>query len=437
MFVPVGILTEELVILGERIGIFDLLGGIVYGHKHRSAFHHAEVARAEIGKLKISETVVKELGGLFIGGLRISAHDRTGEPEPVTLGCAHQHTSGSIRIALFSGDAAGIVAAAHGICHGKTVCQVTFTARQIGGRDRVCGCRSDPDKVLVLHRGTHDQGQIVGSGMLCRIGQARRVGEKRSVAAQLPRLIVHHFNEELDGTADMFRNLQAGIVGGSKHDSVQALFHGECLVYLSRNVGGSVRRAGHACPGEGNFLIQRRIFERQKTGHDLDRAGRIVHMIGVRGVKDCSGTFFDHNGRGTVDDRALRPARDRIGDDLAGNDVCGIEWFDFDGILPGVFRFRILRSFRPLRPGRFCCAGLCVCLFGCRCRGFAAVARRRVIDGAVGIVVVRFSRIIIVGFIVVGDLSRIIVGIIGFFGQCFFRQSRKKKAGCQGKHGQF
>ena len=92
----------------------------------------------------------------------------------------------------------------------------------------------------------------------------------------------------------------------------------------------SVCNTGYTGFGHGNLIVKLAVLQCQKTGHDLNCAGRRKRGVHILGIEDRIGSIFHDHGRCGSDLRPLRPAADPIGGNTGGcsnsGSFCGENW---------------------------------------------------------------------------------------------------------------
>ena len=161
----------------------------------------------------------------------------------------------------------------------------------VGGGDLVGLGVHHGHKVVEFHRLAGDEVQVIGGGVMPRLGQAGGVGETGVLAPQLLRPLVHALHEALHAAAERLAEDVARLVGGDDQHTVQQLLHRQR--FALHDVGGAavLRQTAQRARCGGDALVKAQLpaldrLEDQQGGHDLGGAGDGQLIVAVLFVED-------------------------------------------------------------------------------------------------------------------------------------------------------
>ena len=133
-------------------------------------------------------------------------------------------------------------------------------------------------------------------------------------ASKLTRLEIHLFYEFFGGTGSQFSDRESHFISRLEHNSHQSLLDGEFLICVCIDTGtvGFGNASGSRC-SHSKFLWGIQFFTAEESSHDLGDTGRVLSLVRVFGVEDCSGKHIYQNCRFTFNLWPFDPVLDGVG----------------------------------------------------------------------------------------------------------------------------
>ena len=232
------------------------------------------------------------------------------------------------------------------------VAQPSFFPTFVGGSDTVGGGLTDLAESGVIVCRLCDQRHIMRRRIMIFVRKPVRVGKMRVRTSQGSRFLIHQFHECIHTAADMFRHGNTHLIGGFKHHTVEAIFHGQIFSQPDTDIGTALFDAIDRICREGYFLGRTRVFNRDQCGKNLGDTGRILCDIHVFGIQESPTVEIHHHCGFCPYGRSLRPVGGIVGLDRfkVGIRLQAFRFCGFFGCFPvcgfhGISRSRI-RSVR-------------------------------------------------------------------------------------------
>ena len=294
----------QIQVLGEgpgdgALGLdHDLVGLAGEGDGHLG---HRLAALGDGHPLKVGEAPFQQLGALgeltlaklFIARLFDGTgpqHHRDQESVAV-LRRRHQAPARLVGGARFAADTL-VIDIAHVVQVGNQAVGVVVETLpgEVGGRDRVAGGSDDGAEQVVFQRRGHEQGDVVGGGVVVLVVEAVGVGEVGALAAQLPGFPVHVGHKLLHAAVHRLGQSLGRVVGGGEEEAVEQFLHRQ--LFPGFQVGAGLVRegfpGGQLADGDHGVLCQLARLQglhHQQGGHHLGDAGGVGIVVGVHIVQ--------------------------------------------------------------------------------------------------------------------------------------------------------
>ena len=116
-------------------------------------------------------------------------------------------------------------------------------------------------------------------------------------AAQFRRFLVHHLHERFFRTRYMLCQCIRRFICRFQKEGVQAVIYRKNIPLFNLCIRGAGIHIVNRIMGEGHLLLQRTMFQNNKSGQDLRNTGRILLRIGIFCKKNRSGIGIHHDSR--------------------------------------------------------------------------------------------------------------------------------------------
>ena len=158
----------------------------------------------------------------------------------------------------------------------------------------VCGT-ADAAERLMFDDLLQDQSHVVSRSIMILIRKTVRIRKMSVGTAQFGCPFVHHLRESFRGAGDVFCDGVAAFIGGFQQNSIQTLFHGQNLAFVSGDMAAGIIDGIDCIMRKYDLFIQVAVLQRQKHCHDFGDTGGIMLVVYIFCVEDSAGGGFHHD----------------------------------------------------------------------------------------------------------------------------------------------